>query len=69
MVDNVEKKFISDLNVISNLDRNKSEIIVYNDMTITLSSYDTQKNIEKNMTSIYLGKCKDILLKKIRIYI
>ena len=64
MVDNVEKKFISDLNVISNLDRNKSEIIVYNDMTITLSSYDTQKNIEKNMTSIYLGKCKDILLKK-----
>ena len=63
MIKNIEKKFTSDKNIITNLDKNKKEIITYNKMTITLSTYDIQKNMETSMTNINLGKCGDLLLK------
>ena len=61
MINNIEKKFISDSNIISKLDNNKMETVVYNNMAITLIKYDIQKDIESNMVNIDLGKCWDAL--------
>ena len=61
MINNIEKKFISDSNIISKLDDNKMETVVNNNMAITLIKYDIQKDIESNMVNIDLGKCWDAL--------
>ena len=61
MINNIEKKFISDSNIISKLDNNKMETVVYNNIAITLIKYDIQKDIESNMVNIDLGKCWDAL--------
>ena len=61
MINNIEKKFISDSNIISKLDDNKTETVVNNNMAITLIKYDIQKDIESNMVNIDLGKCWDAL--------
>ena len=67
-VDNIEKGFTSDYYNTSGLDGGKDEIFQYNDITITLTTTDNQKNNENiNVTTIDFSECEAILRKKYEI--
>ena len=65
LLDNVEKGFTSDNYNTSGLDGGKDEVIPYNNMAITLTTTDNQKNnANKNVTTIDFTECENILRQK-----
>ena len=59
MLENIENSFTSPDYNTTNIDKGKDEIIEYEEMTITLTTTENQKNgLNNNMTYIDLGKCE-----------
>ena len=64
MLKNIEKSFTNEKYNISDLDNQKIQTIKLENIIVTLTTVEYQKNnIFNNMTNINLGECEDILIK------